>query len=581
MEHTLKARAQRAASDVSHTAAMQPEVDPVTYEIIQGKLLAIVDEMAIVMMRTSMSPVIYEVLDFACGICNADGELIAQTNGITLFTGTFATQVRSVMDKFGRDVARGDVIVTNDPFRGGTHACDLAIIRPIFVDGAVFGYAINVAHWLDVGGAIPGSLPPNAVSVFQEGLRLPCIKVVQEDRLVESIVEIIKANVRLPDMAIGDLNAQLATVRIAERRLAEVADKYGKQTLAASFDLLLRNSEGQSRSVIAALPDGVYEAEDYVDGDGVNDESFKVKVAVRIRGGEMEVDFTGCPPACDGPINCARGALHSAVKTVFKALVAPQEPSNEGWFRPLKIIAPFGTVFTAEHPSPTGWYYEGSVQASELVWKALAPVMPERFSAGSYTSLCVTYLSGHDEKGELFVHIEPEHGGWGACRDRDGASGLIALTDGDTYNYSIELIESKFPLLVKRYGFNTEGGVGAGKHRGGYGLVREYQILCDSAEVYCGFGRTRHAPWPMDGGREGSLNYLEIERSSGETLRLTRSPNRTVTRNDCVRIVTGGGGGWGHPEERERAAVELDIKNGLLSPERAAVEYRVSGLAAE
>lgn len=576
MANTSEPRTRTSPSTARRNAALGQSVDPVTYEIIQGKLLAIVDEMAIVMMKTSMSPVIYEVLDFACGVCNADGELIAQTNGITLFTGTFATQVRSVIEKFGRNLARGDVVVTNDPFRGGTHACDLAIVRPIFVDDAVFGYAINVAHWLDVGGAIPGSLPPNAVSVFQEGLRLPCVKVVQEDRLVESVVEIIKANVRLPDMAMGDLNAQLATVRIAERRLSEVAEKYGKQTLSACFDLLLQNSEAQSRSVIAALPDGVYAAEDYVDGDGVNNEPFKVQVVVRIRGSEMEVDFTGCPPACAGPINCAQGALHSAVKTVFKALVAPQEPSNEGWFRPLKIVAPRGTVFTAEHPSPTGWYYEGSVQASELVWKALAPVMPERFSAGSYTSLCVTYLAGHDDRGDLFVHIEPEHGGWGACRDRDGASGLIALTDGDTYNYSIELIESKFPVLVRRYGFNVEGGVGAGKYRGGYGLVREYEILCERAEVYCGFGRTHHAPWPMEGGCEGSVNYLEIERSSGETLRLARSPNRPVARNDCVRIVTGGGGGWGRPEEREKSAVELDVKNGLLSPERAAADYGLS-----
>jgi N-methylhydantoinase B len=576
MAISLKSQLARSVLGAPSDPGLQQVVDPVTYEIIQGKLLAIVDEMAIVMMKTSMSPVIYEVLDFACGVCNAEGELIAQTNGITLFTGTFATQVRSVIEKFGLDIACGDVFVTNDPFRGGTHACDLAIVRPIFIDGAVFGYAINVAHWLDVGGAIPGSLPPNAVSVFQEGLRLPCIKVAQGDTLVDSIVEIIKANVRLPDMAIGDLNAQLATVRIAERRLVEVAQKYGKPTLAASFDLMLRNAEEQSRSVIASLPDGVYEAEDLVDGDGVSNEPFKVNVAIRIRGSEMEVDFTGCPPACAGPINCARGALHSAVKTVFKALVAPQEASNEGWFRPLRIIAPSGTVFTAEHPSPTGWYYEGSVQASELVWKALAPVMPERFSAGSYTSLCVTYLAGHDDKGDLFVHIEPEHGGWGACRDRDGASGLIALTDGDTYNYSIELIESKFPLLVKRYGFNTAGGVGAGKYRGGYGLVREYEILCDSAEVYCGFGRTRHAPWPMEGGREGSVNYLEIERRSGETMRLSRSPNRTVAKHDRIRIVTGGGGGWGRPEERKRSSIEMDIRNGLISPERANAEYGIA-----
>ena len=549
--------------------APSASIDPVTHEIIQGKLLSVVDEMAIVMTKTSMSPVIYEVLDFACGICNAQGELIAQTNGITLFTGTFAAQIRSVIGRFGPSIFPGDVIVTNDPFRGGTHACDFAIVRPVFAGSELIAFAINVAHWLDVGGSIPGSLPPDATSIFQEGLRLPCVKIAENDRLVESIVEIIRENVRLPEMAIGDLHAQLATVRIADQRLQEVIGRYGADILLASFDQLLRDSENRSREIIRSLPDGNYFATDVVDGDGINPFPFEVQVSVRIAGDSMEVDFTGCPAACAGPINCARGALHSAVKTVFKALVAPHEPSNEGWFRPLSIIAPQGTLFTAERPSPTGWYYEGSVQASELVWKALAPILPERFSAGSYTSLCVTYISGHDEAGELFVHIEPEHGGWGACHDRDGANALIALTDGDTYNYSIELIEAKFPLLVERYGFNVEGGVGAGRFRGGYGLVREYRILAERAEVYCGFGRTITPPWSMDGGEPGSVNYLEIVSADGNTVTLGRSPTRPIAKGDLIKIVTGGGGGWGTPSDRDPAAVTSDVQSGLISPEYA------------
>jgi N-methylhydantoinase B len=237
--------------------------------------------------------------------------------------------------------------------------------------------------------------------------------------------------------------------------------------------------------------------------------------------------------------------------------------------RPLSIIAPPGTLFTAERPSPTGWYYEGSVQASELVWKALAPILPERFSAGSYTSLCVTYIAGHNAAGELFVHIEPEHGGWGACHDRDGANALIALTDGDTYNYSIELIEAKFPLLVERYGFNVEGGVGAGRFRGGYGLVREYRVLAERAEVYCGFGRTVTPPWPMDGGEPGSVNYLEIVSTDANTVKLGRSPTRQVRQGDLVKIVTGGGGGWGTPSDRDPAAVSSDVESDLISPDHA------------
>jgi len=552
---------------------LAPSIDPVTHEIIQGKLLAIVDEMAAVMTRTSMSPVIYEVLDFACGICDSEAQLIAQTNGITLFTGTFTTQVRSIIERFENDLEPGDVVVTNDPYQGGTHACDLAIIRPIFAGEQLIAFAVSVAHWLDVGGAIPGSRPPAASGVFLLGWRLWASRTARRDTVIEDIVRIIRENVRLPELAIGDLNAQLATVRIADGRIGEIVEKYGTPTLLHSFRMVLRDSEEQSRDVVRSLPDGTYEAEDIVDGDGVYEGPIAIRVAVRIAGDEMEVDFTGCPPACDGPINCAKGALHSAVKTVFKALVSPHEPSNEGWFRPLKIKVPDGTLFSAQRPSPTGWYYEGSVHASELVWKALAPIMPDSFSAGSYTSLCVTYISGKTANGDLYVHIEPEHGGWGACRDRDGASALIALTDGDTYNYSIELIEAKFPLLVRRYSFNTEGGAGAGRYRGGYGLVREYEILSEEAEVYCGFGRSKTPPWSMDGGQPGSLNRLELETTSGQKALLGRSPTRRVNRGDVVRIVTGGGGGWGPPSERAIEKIEADIRAGLLTREQARAIY--------
>ena len=307
------------------------------------------------------------------------------------------------------------------------------------------------------GGAVPGSVPPNATSVFQEGLRLPGVKIVRADRLSAELVHIITENVRLPDIALGDLNAQIATVRIAEARLSEMVLKYGITTVQAAFHTILDTSEALARASVVALPDGDYHATDVIDGDGVTDAPIHITVTLRKRGDRIEADFTGCPPATQGPINCARGTLQSAVKTIFKALVAPQAPSNDGWFRPLTVTAPDDTIFTARKPRPTGWYYEGSVHASELVWKALAPLRPERFSAGSYASLCATYISGTGNDGQPFIHVEPQHGGWGATADWDGTAGLIALTDGDTYNYSVEVIEAKFPLRVTRYALNTEG----------------------------------------------------------------------------------------------------------------------------
>lgn len=555
------------------TAAKERGADAVTHEVITGKLLAMVDEMAIVLARASMSPVVYEVLDFACGICDSRGDLVAQTNGITIFTGTFSRQVRFIVERFGNDMAPGDTFLTNDPFEGGTHACDFAIVRPIFANGKIIAYSIAVAHLLDVGGAVAGSLPPDATSVFQEGLRLPGVRLTRSDRLVDDIIRIITENVRLPHLVLGDINAELAAVRIAERRILETVAKYGAAALEATFARLIATSETRARAVISALPDGDYHATDIIDGDGETDDPILAEVTVRIRGSEIEVDFTGSSPARNAPINCSRGALTSAVKTVMKALVAPQEPSNDGWFRPLKVTAPSGTVFTAEKPSPTGWYYEGAAQASELVWKALAPLAPERFPAGTYMSLCATYLSGSGPDG-LFVHIEPQNGGWGATQKRDGASGLIAITDGDTYNYSVELLEAKFPVLIRRYDYNVEAGVGAGRHRGGFGLVREYEIECDDAILYASFGRTATRPWAVDSGSEGSLNGIEVARG-GSLRRLTRTPRFPLERGDRVRILTGGGGGWGNPFARDPEAVAQDVRDDLLSASGAATIYGV------
>ena len=549
-------------------------IDAVTAEIIGGKLLATVDEMGLIMTRTSMSPIVYEVLDFACGICSTDGELVAQSNGITIFTGTFSRQVCSIKERFGTDMVPGDMFIINDPFSGGTHPNDFAIVRPVFFDDRLIAYAINVAHWLDVGGSVPGSLPINASSIFEEGVRIPGVRLARNDELNDDIVRIIEENVRMPELAMGDLRAQVAAVRIADRNLVGIADKYGSDTLTATFTDIIQSSGEKSRAAVADLPDGVYTATDCIDGDGVSDDPIPVQVKVTVSGESVIADFTDSSPSTAGPVNCSRGALESAVRTVFKALVAPHEPSNEGWFMPLSVTVPDGTVFSACKPSPTGWYYEGSVHASELLWKALCPLKPEVFSAGSYTSLAVVYLTGIDAEGELFVHIEPQHGGWGATPVCDGASGLISLTDGDTYNHSVELLEARFPLRINRYAFNTAGGVGAGRHRGGYGLVREYQFLGKSGSIYCGLSRNRTPPWGMEDGQAGSCNGVELQRrGSDDVVHLHHHPGLDITCGDRVRVVTGGGGGWGDPAQRSAELVNADIADDLLTPTEQAEQY--------
>ena len=548
----------------------------ITLEIIRNKLLAIADEMGVVLARSSMSPVIYEVLDFACGLTDAKAQLLAQTNGITVFTGTFQGHIETVIRKFGDGMQPGDIYIANDPFAGGTHLSDVGIIKPVFVEGELTAFAIAVAHWTELGGSVPGSLSPQATEIYHEGLRFTGLRIYRAGKRADDLFDVIAANVRLPKMTLGDLNAEIAAVNIAESRLVEVCEKYGPAAVKESFRYLMAGGEKVSRAAIAALPDGVYEAEDFIDGDGFSDVQTKVQVQVRIEGDSITCDFTGTSPQRRGPLNCSRSALLSAVKTAFKALVDPQAPSNEGWFRPLTVVVPDDTVFSAAYPSAVGWYFEMTGQATELVWKALAPLAQERFSVGSYMSLCGVFFYGTaPATGEPFVIVEPHMGGWGATHECDGASVLIASADGDTYNYSIELFEAKFPIRCHRYALNTEDGTGAGRFRGGFGAVREYEVLADDTMMYASMGRSIERPWGLDGGGEGSCNYVEVE-SEGKSWRGARIPATTMHRGDRVRIVTGGGGGYGDAKARPSADVAADVADGYISSAAARADYGVA-----
>jgi N-methylhydantoinase B len=390
----------------------------------------------------------------------------------------------------------------------------------------------------------------------------------------EAIVDIIRANVRLPLMSVGDLNAGIAAGKIADQRLSEILARYGAAVTLETFEAILDHGEALARKAMAAIPPGVYEAEDVIDGDGVSDAPIPVRIKLTVTADAMTADFTGCAPQTRGPINCARGALLSACKTVFKAVVAPQAPSNDGLFRPFELIAPEGTIFTATRPAPTGWYYEASAHATELMWKALAPVMPKRLSAGSYLSLCAYYIGGVRPDGDYWVLTTPQDGGWGACVDRDGESSLIATTDGDTYNYPAEVVETSFPLTMLRNSFNVEAGGGHGRQRGGFGTVREYRVENEGGgNLMAGLGRSVHVPWGIDGAGDGTANFFEVVRADGTTQRGGRITNLPLGKGDIVRIVTGNGGGWGDPRERDRDALQTDLENGYLSPAEAASIY--------
>jgi N-methylhydantoinase B len=550
----------------------KPRIDPFTMEIIKDALVAIGDEMFVALQRTSMSTIIYEVLDYACGLTDNKAQLISQGNGVAGFLGCLTFGVQSVLDKFGAEgLVPGDIILQNDPYTGGgTHLSDVAQIMPIFYDGEVVAFSANKGHWTEVGGMAAGSWTTDSTEIYQEGLQFPCIKLFKGGEINQSLVDLIAANVRTPEMTLGDMYAQAASLRLGGKRFQEMCDRYGLDLVQAGIEALLDHGEEMTRKELAKLPQGIYEAVDYIDDDGIGNGPFQVCVKVTITEGEFTCDFTGTHPQVPGPVNCGRTALHSGVRSIFKSLTDPAIPANEGCFRPLKVVCPDRTVFTCEKPAPVSTHWETRLYATDLIWKALAPIVPERLPAGHFLSVCGVVLAGnHPDTGELFLLVEPQAGGWGAGHDKDGEDGLVCVGDGETYIIPVEVCETRYGVLVDQYGFDICEG-GAGRQRGGRGLVRDYRITADQAWYTCTFGRFKFKPWAMEGGQEGSPNYTTIIFADGrEPVVFGKTARFHLKKGDVARLITATGGGWGDPLQRPVEAVQQDVRNGYVTAEMA------------
>lgn len=559
--------------------ALETALDPFTVEIIKEGLNAIGDEMFVSLQRTSKSPIIYEVLDYCCGITDERGQLLAQGNGVAGFLGTMTFAVQYTLEKFGRDgLEEGDIIVTNDPYTGGgTHLSDVSLVMPIFFEGELIGFSANKAHWTEVGGKDPGSWTTDSVDVFQEGLQFPCVKLFERGKPIQSLFDVIAANVRTPDMTLGDIWAQVASCRLGAQRFQELCRKHGLANVREAIRILLDYGEAMVLRELAKLPPGVYESEDWIDDDGLSPEPHRCQVKVTVTGKEFICDFTGSAPQTRGPINCTWTGLVSAVRLVFKALTDPHIPANEGCFRPMKVICPMGTVLTAERPAPVSTYWETMIFAADLVWKALAPHVPHRLSAGHFLSVCadITYTI-HPDTGQPAILVEPNAGGWGAGFDQDGESGLVCVGDGETYILPLEVTEAIYGIQVDQFAFNTAEG-GEGKYRGGRGLIRDYRILSDQGGfVTATFGRHKYTPWGVAGGRNGSPNAVRILFADGrEPVTVGKTARFPLKKGDVVRLITGSGGGWGDPRERDRDLVLADLRAELITED---IARRVYGL---
>jgi N-methylhydantoinase B len=549
--------------------------DRFTMDVLREGFAAISDEMFVSLQRTSQSPIIYEVLDFGVGISDVHGELVSQGNGIAGFLGPLGDAIKETIARH-KELRPGDVIIANDPYAGGgTHLSDVALVRPVFAGTQLIGFAAAKGHWTEVGGKDPGSWTADSQDVYAEGLQLPFVHAYRGGEPVGDIRAILAANSRLPEMVLGDLAAQAACLEVAERRLLEMCDRYGAATVRAAMRTVLDRSERLCRDALASIPHGLFAAEDRTDTDGLGNGPFPVKVRVEITENGVTCDFTGSHAQVPGPINCTWSGLVSGVRTVFKAITDPAEPATDGWFRPLTIICPPGTIFNATRPAPVAAYFEATEMATDLVWHALAPAFPDRLPAGTFVSVCSTSLAlKHQDTGEETLLVEPQPGGWGAARDADGQHGLVSVGDGETYTIPVEVAEQRYGVLVERFGFDIVPGAGAGRRRGGRGLVREYRIRGDEALLTVAWGRHLYPPWGAAGGRDGSPNYVEVLRD-GKPIgpRFGKVSRLRLRRDDVVRLVTGSGGGYGDPLEREPDLVAADLLDELITPAEATEFY--------
>jgi len=550
--------------------------DLVDMEIVRNSLIAISEEMFTVTAKTSKSPIIYDVLDFSTGLTDAEGDVVSQATGIPLFIGMLDFNAKAPLNKFGKDgLQPGDIIIVNDPYISGTHLNDVAIVAPFFYKDELIAIGVNKGHYYDIGGMVFGSWGPKGSEVYHEGILIPPVKLYEENRLNRDVLDLLLENSRLPQYVLGDIEAQTASMKLAEKRLQTLVSKYGLDTVRATMEKIHHDGEAVARHRIKMLPKGVFRAEDYYDDSGVSEDPMKLTVKVEINEEWFDVDFSGNPPAVRASINTTYPATVAAVRIVYAAVLDPHMRYCQGFVKPLRITIPENTIFNAIKPYPVGIYWETMTYAADLVWKALAPYIPDRLTAGHFLSVVAETIAGiNPRNNEAFALVEPNPGGWGAGYDKDGESALVSFADGETFITSVEVIEQRYPIIVERYELNTEDGVGHGKFRGGFGIVKDYRLLAD-AEFTTAVNRSKFPPWGVNGGLPGTYNYMLIVRAEGGITRLRKVSGEHLKAGDLVSIRTAGGGGWGSPLERDPEKVREDVVEGYITIEDAMEIYGV------
>jgi N-methylhydantoinase B len=565
-----------AALENAQTAAgarVPKAIDPVTVEVIRRRLVAIADEVDVNITRTAFSSYIYEYKDYAVGIVDASGDLICQcTAGMPVFVAdVMRTAVHDGLKLYGPDQLHdGDIIVTNYAGTIGQHLNNVTMYTPIYASQqpTLVGFMVVVMHWIDVGGRDIGSISKFATDIFQEGIQFRTVKLRSRGEPVLEMYRMIEHNTRFPVEMMGDINSQIGGCLLGRDSVVELVARYGVATFRDALDTIWNQSEAEARAAIRAIPDGTYMAEGVLDNDGLHTDPLPCKITVIVKDDEMTIDLSELPAEVNAPMNSGRsGGGETVARLAFRYLLLPEGDANEGTFRPLKLILPEGTIVSAKPTAPMGAYNSALPMLIDLVIRALGPGIPDRAAAAHYgTFSTLSYSGRHPATGVYWQCYDSGFGGWGALSDMDGPGPFRTMCHGDTRMIPIENHEASYPFMIESFGLRTDSG-GPGQFRGGLGLERRYRML-EPCRISTRFERTLCPAWGINGGGGGQPGHVLIERVDGTT-EVALKETLMLKAGDCVRIHTGGGGGFGNPKHRDRDRVRTDVMRGYVSPQAA------------
>ena len=551
------------------------KIDTIGFGVFQNALVGVAEQMSAIIWRTSYSTVVREMLDYSTAVFDREGRIVAQASRIPMHLNSMSRSLHTTLTRAYpvETWKTGDIVLMNDPYWGGQHLPDIQTFMPVFADGELVAIVGTLAHHLDIGGMRPGSYAGDATEIFQEGLRIPPIKIARNYELDPRLIDLIGANIRQPEKTLGDLRAQTAALEIGEKSVLELVERFGIETFCQFSDEAIASSERRMRACLMEIPAGTYSAEYFVDDDGVVDEQIRVAVKVTVGDGEIEVDFTGSAPQRRGPINATLSSTESAIYYVIMSIADSTIPANYGCYKPIRIITEEGSVVDAQSPAPVVGRNAIAHTISIALYAALSQALPDRIPAAYYGMSNVHILAGESDTGKNWSYFDIEVGGWGARPTKDGpdcySQGVHNLA-----NTPIEMVEATYPLRFTRYEFLADTG-GAGKYRGGLGVLREIEFLDQRGVLNTQFDKFKVAPFGLFGGGPGACGKLML-RTNGQTANLkSKTVNQALGRGDVLSMHTQGGGGFGNPGERDSGSIERDLREEKITREGLQRDYRL------